>query len=257
MPAGKKKVFLFFWTLIRYLPLESFRYLDSRLCISRTSESCQHLPSEQTCFYQLCIPTYCDRVVMQNRLDIVTQEHIGCIYVKDEDNRKKSSLWSRKQIGDVHQNTIEWKIKLLSLEEIDIQVNTIQSRQDVNKAHVEYIHRMKLQESIRLQKSQCRWFEEGLHGYDGTFFQSYWDIIKEDIIAYVQDFLEGKTDQVLSRSLNDLNDHNRFIPFSMPPNCPNIKHLDYADDIVIFSNGNTPYMRLIMNWIKVYESSSG
>jgi len=32
----------------------------------------------------------------------------------------------------------------------------------------------------------------GLHGYHGTFFQSYWDVIKEDIIAYVQDFLEGK-----------------------------------------------------------------
>ncbi|KAG5572281.1 hypothetical protein H5410_062047 [Solanum commersonii] len=237
MPAGKKKVLLFFRTSIRYLPIESFRCLDSRLCISRTSESCQHLPSEQTCFYQLCIPTYCDMVVMQNQLDIITQEHIGCIY------------------GDVHQNTIEWKIKLQSLGEIDIQVNTKQSRQDVNKVHVDYIHRMKLQKSIPLQKSQCKWFEEGdkntnyshsmitekrrkmnlsriknkrekwinkdekiskaavkhlqtffnrpqpslncdtlqwLHGYDGTFFQSYWDIIKEDIIAYVQDFFRGK-----------------------------------------------------------------
>ncbi|KAG5594434.1 hypothetical protein H5410_035666 [Solanum commersonii] len=65
MPARKKKVFLFFWTSIRYLPLESFRCLDSRLCISRTSESCQHLPSAQTRFYQLCITSYCDRVVMQ------------------------------------------------------------------------------------------------------------------------------------------------------------------------------------------------
>ncbi|WMV10203.1 hypothetical protein MTR67_003588 [Solanum verrucosum] len=117
MPAGKKKVLLFFWTSIR--------------------------------------------VVMQNRLDIITQEHIGCIYVKDEDTGRKLSLWSRKKIGDVHQNTIEWIIKLQSLEEIDMEVNTKQSRQDVNKAHVEYIHWMKLQESIPLQKSQCKWFEEG------------------------------------------------------------------------------------------------
>jgi len=81
--------------------------------------------------------------------------------VKDEDTGIKLSLWSRKQIGDVHQNTVDWKIKLQSLEEIDIQVNTKQRRQDVNKAHVEYIHWMKLQESIPLQQSQCKWFEEG------------------------------------------------------------------------------------------------
>ena len=44
--------------------------------------------------------------------------------------------------------------------------------------------------------------------------------------------------QVLCRSLNDMNDHNMFIPFSMPPNCLNINHLDYVDDIFIFSSGN-------------------
>ena len=48
-----------------------------------------------------------------------------------------------------------------------------------------------------------------------------------------------------------------FIPFSMPPNCPNISNLDYVDDIFIFSSGNIPSMRLIMNCINVYELSAG
>ena len=43
----------------------------------------------------------------------------------------------------------------------------------------------------------------------------------------------------------------------MPPNCPNISNLDYVDDIFIFSSGNIPSMRLIMNYTDVYELSSG
>ncbi|KAK4726844.1 hypothetical protein R3W88_031761 [Solanum pinnatisectum] len=80
MSAEQRKVLLFFWTSIRYLPLEGFQGLDSRLSISRTSESCQHLPSTQTGFYQLRVPPYFNRVMMQNRLDMITQEHIGCSF---------------------------------------------------------------------------------------------------------------------------------------------------------------------------------
>ncbi|KAH0705181.1 hypothetical protein KY289_010257 [Solanum tuberosum] len=80
MSAEKKKALLFFWTSIRYLPLDGFRGLDSRLCISRTSESCENLPSAQTCFYLLRVPSYCNSVMMQDRIDIITQEHIGCSF---------------------------------------------------------------------------------------------------------------------------------------------------------------------------------
>ncbi|KAK4726845.1 hypothetical protein R3W88_031762 [Solanum pinnatisectum] len=82
MSAEKKKVLLFFWTSIRYLSLEGFCGLDSRLCISRTSNSCEHLPSTQTCFYLLHVPSYCNNVVMQDRIDMITQEHIGCNFGK-------------------------------------------------------------------------------------------------------------------------------------------------------------------------------
>ncbi|KAH0705183.1 hypothetical protein KY289_010259 [Solanum tuberosum] len=78
--AEQRKVLLFFWTSIKYLPLEGFCGLDSRLCISRTSEFSEHLPSAQTCFYQLRVPPYFNRVMMQNRLDMITQEHIGCSF---------------------------------------------------------------------------------------------------------------------------------------------------------------------------------
>jgi len=98
------------------------------------------------------------------------------------------------------------------------------------------------------------WYSVAINGARYDFYSSSQGLRQVDPLSPSLFILVVK---VLSRSLNDLNDHNRFIPFSMPPNCPNINHLDYADEIVIFSSGNTPYMRLIMKWIKVYESSSG
>uniref|UniRef100_K4DH28 HECT-type E3 ubiquitin transferase n=1 Tax=Solanum lycopersicum TaxID=4081 RepID=K4DH28_SOLLC len=80
MSAEKKNALLFFWTSIRYLPLEGFRGLDTRLSISRSSESCEHLPYAQTCVYLLRFPPYINRVMMQNRLDMITQEHVGCSF---------------------------------------------------------------------------------------------------------------------------------------------------------------------------------
>ncbi|XP_059281116.1 uncharacterized protein LOC132034772 [Lycium ferocissimum] len=74
---------------------------------------------------------------------------------------RRLSLWSREQIGDIHENTVKWETKLQSLEELDIQINTEQSIMEVNEAHAEYLHWMKLQDTILTQKSQCKWFEEG------------------------------------------------------------------------------------------------
>ncbi|MCD7458341.1 hypothetical protein HAX54_037956 [Datura stramonium] len=80
MSAEQRRMLLFFWTSIRYLPPEGFDGLSSRLSIYRISESCEHLPSAQTCFFRMCLPPYCSMTVMENRLAFITQEHVGCSF---------------------------------------------------------------------------------------------------------------------------------------------------------------------------------
>ncbi|XP_059292008.1 uncharacterized protein LOC132045445 [Lycium ferocissimum] len=63
--------------------------------------------------------------------------------------------------------------------------------------------------------------------------------------------------EVLSRSLNNLLLNPNFIPFTMNRNGPQITHLAYADDIVIFSSGNTKSVKLVMKQIVKYERVSG
>lgn len=63
--------------------------------------------------------------------------------------------------------------------------------------------------------------------------------------------------EVLPRSLNNLHANRKFIPFSMPTNGPLINHMAYADDILIFSNGNNRSIGLIIKQIRRYEQSSG
>ncbi|XP_009625673.1 E3 ubiquitin-protein ligase UPL5 isoform X1 [Nicotiana tabacum] len=80
MSAEQRKVLLFFWTSIKYLPVEGFGGLASRLYIYKTRESYDRLPSSHTCFYRLCFPPYPSMDVMQDRLRIITQEHVGCSF---------------------------------------------------------------------------------------------------------------------------------------------------------------------------------
>ncbi|XLR18371.1 hypothetical protein HN51_065061 [Arachis hypogaea] len=80
MPAEQRKILLFFWTSVKYLPVEGFRGLASRLYIYRSMKTEDRLPSSHTCFYRLCFPPYSSKAVMQDRLRIITQEHIGCSF---------------------------------------------------------------------------------------------------------------------------------------------------------------------------------
>ncbi|XP_074381119.1 E3 ubiquitin-protein ligase UPL5-like [Apium graveolens] len=80
MSAEQRKALLFFWTSLKYLPVEGFRGLTSRLSIQKRNESCNRLPSSQTCFYQLSFPPYQSLKVMHDRLSIITQEHVGCSF---------------------------------------------------------------------------------------------------------------------------------------------------------------------------------
>ncbi|XP_011002221.1 PREDICTED: E3 ubiquitin-protein ligase UPL5-like isoform X2 [Populus euphratica] len=80
MSADQRKVLLFFWTSVKYLPVEGFRGLASRLYIYKSTEPPDHLPSSHTCFYRLCFPPYPSMAIMQDRLRVITQEHVGCSF---------------------------------------------------------------------------------------------------------------------------------------------------------------------------------
>lgn len=80
MTADQRKVLLFFWTSVKYLPVEGFRGLASRLYIYRSLEPGDRLPSSHTCFFRLCFPAYSSIAVMKDRLEVITQEHIGCSF---------------------------------------------------------------------------------------------------------------------------------------------------------------------------------
>nr|GEV93959.1 E3 ubiquitin-protein ligase UPL5 [Tanacetum cinerariifolium] len=76
MSAEQRKV-LFFWTSVKYLPVEEFSGLASRLYITNSNGAIDRLPSSHTCFYRICFPPYPSMTLMQQRLNIITQEHIG------------------------------------------------------------------------------------------------------------------------------------------------------------------------------------
>ncbi|XP_075103911.1 uncharacterized protein LOC142178420 [Nicotiana tabacum] len=131
----------------------------------------------------------------------------------------------------------------------------------------------------------------GPNGYNGKFFQCCWKIIKQDSWIEIIEILISEVwcsiiingsrkgfftssqglkqgdplspslfilaAEVLSRSLNKLHTNENFIPFSMSCRGPQVNHLAYADDIVIFSSGNTKSVNLIMKQIKNYEKASG
>ncbi|KNA08264.1 hypothetical protein SOVF_164200 [Spinacia oleracea] len=78
--ADQKRTLLFFWTSVKYLPIEGFRGLASRVYIYKSLDSQDCLPSSHTCFFRLCIPPYPSKAVMQERLLVITQEHVGCSF---------------------------------------------------------------------------------------------------------------------------------------------------------------------------------
>ncbi|XP_039167339.1 E3 ubiquitin-protein ligase UPL5 [Eucalyptus grandis] len=80
MSPQQKKNILFFWTSVKYLPVEGFRGLASRLYIFKSMEDISHLPSSHTCFHRLCFPPYPSMTIMEQRLSIIAQEHVGCSF---------------------------------------------------------------------------------------------------------------------------------------------------------------------------------
>ncbi|XP_019234703.1 PREDICTED: uncharacterized protein PFL1235c-like [Nicotiana attenuata] len=49
------------------------------------------------------------------------------------------SQWSRENIGDIYEQFNNWEVKVQQLEELDLQHNSENCREELNKAHVEYV----------------------------------------------------------------------------------------------------------------------
>ncbi|MQM04996.1 hypothetical protein Taro_037803 [Colocasia esculenta] len=80
MSTEQQRVLLFFWTSVKYLPVDGFSGLASKLYIYKTSDSHDRLPTSHTCFYRLCLPEYPSLPIMRKQLQFITQEHVGCSF---------------------------------------------------------------------------------------------------------------------------------------------------------------------------------
>lgn len=72
---------------------------------------------------------------------------------------KRLSQWSRNDVWDIIEALISWEERLQDLEDIDIENNSEKSREDVNKAHAQYIRWLSFQDYLLKQKSQKKWLK--------------------------------------------------------------------------------------------------
>lgn len=63
--------------------------------------------------------------------------------------------------------------------------------------------------------------------------------------------------EVLSRGLNSVYKDKDFIGFGLPKWSPEINHLSYADDTILFCSGDRVSIKKMMNVLRSYEEVSG
>ncbi|XP_010529476.1 PREDICTED: E3 ubiquitin-protein ligase UPL5-like [Tarenaya hassleriana] len=77
MTEDEKRSLLFFWTSIKFLPVEGFVGLSSKLHIHKLYDTQNPLPLSHTCFYRICLPIYSSFAVMEQRLRFITEDHVS------------------------------------------------------------------------------------------------------------------------------------------------------------------------------------
>ncbi|MCL7036135.1 hypothetical protein MKW94_006792 [Papaver nudicaule] len=80
MSMEQQRELLFFWTSVKYLPLNGFSGLPYYLSIYKTPCSDERLPSSHTCAYGLSLPHYSSLAIMQQHLTFICQRHVGCSF---------------------------------------------------------------------------------------------------------------------------------------------------------------------------------
>ncbi|KAK6803132.1 hypothetical protein RDI58_000916 [Solanum bulbocastanum] len=98
------------------------------------------------------------------------------------------------------------------------------------------------------------WYSIIINGKRHGFFQSTRGLKQGDPLSPAL-FILGA--EMLSRSLNRLQQNPLYHNFHMESRGPQINHLSFADDIIIFTSGRRQSLKLIMNTLSCYEGTSG
>ncbi|XP_055800356.1 uncharacterized protein LOC129869757 [Solanum dulcamara] len=98
------------------------------------------------------------------------------------------------------------------------------------------------------------WYSIIINGSRNGFFHSTRGLKQGDPLSPAL-FIIG--DEVLSRLMNNLHQHPQYHGFLMAKKGPQINHLSFADDIIIFSSGRSHTLKLIMETLHTYEHASG
>lgn len=108
-------------------------------------------------------------------------------------------------------------------------------------------------EFIKKMFTNC-WFSIMLNGTIGGYFKSSRGLRQGDPLAPSLFIL---AEEVLSRGLYALMQNNVIHRFKSPRGCPLVSHLLFADDTIIFTNGNLRSLSNLMQFLKLYENASG
>ncbi|XP_015084239.1 uncharacterized protein LOC107027648 [Solanum pennellii] len=98
------------------------------------------------------------------------------------------------------------------------------------------------------------WYSIIVNGKRYGFFRSTRGLKQGDPLSPAL-FILGA--EVLSRSLNRLHNHPDYQGFIMEKRGPQVNHLSFADDIILFTSGRCKTLKLLMNTLKEYEKISG
>uniref|UniRef100_A0A0V0H3R1 Putative ovule protein n=1 Tax=Solanum chacoense TaxID=4108 RepID=A0A0V0H3R1_SOLCH len=98
------------------------------------------------------------------------------------------------------------------------------------------------------------WYSIMINGQAHGFFHSSRGLKQGDPLSPTLFVIAA---EVLSRNLNNLNEHESFKGFGMPKWSPKINHLAYADDTILFGSAERQSVIKMMNVLKEYERVSG
>ncbi|KAH0772311.1 hypothetical protein KY290_016292 [Solanum tuberosum] len=98
------------------------------------------------------------------------------------------------------------------------------------------------------------WYSIIVNGKRHGFFHSTRGLKQGDPLSPAL-FILGA--EVLSRSLNRLHSNPDYFGFLMETRGPQVNHLSFADDIILFTSGRQKTLKLIMRTLKNYEETSG
>nr|XP_016475204.1 PREDICTED: uncharacterized protein LOC107796895 [Nicotiana tabacum] len=97
------------------------------------------------------------------------------------------------------------------------------------------------------------WYSVLINGQPNGFFKSSMGVKQGDPLSPTLFILAA---EALFRGLNSLHTNLYFCGFGMPKWSPKINHLSYADGTIIFCSSDETSLRLVMEVLQAYESSS-